>query len=198
MPLELPFTITLDEFSLESYPPRLAIYDLRGGSLSHHTLSLADMSQGTLGRFDISVEEFLDEAIPSADGFLRSAEEGSAPAVHLAVSTPSGDVLRGWVTSGSFRFEPQSLALTPHEAVVMLPADPKRYLSRLTVTEQGGVAEGMVGIAKNENYEKLVPEEIRKELEDLEAKITAGEIEISTNIGAETSLIEDAKTRIKP
>ena len=140
MPVELPFTISLDEFSLESYPPRLAIYDLRGGSLSHHTLSLADMSQGTLGRFDISVEELLDEAIPSADGFLKSAEEGSAPAVHLAVGTPSGDVVRGWVSSGSFRFELQSLALTPHEAVVMLPAEPKHYLSRLTVTEQGGVA----------------------------------------------------------
>lgn len=65
-------------------------------------------------------------------------------------------------------------------------------------TEQGGVKEGMVGLAKNENYEKLVPENIRADIEELEAKIASGEIVVGTNIGAETSVIENAKNRIKP
>lgn len=139
-PVELPFTLTLDEFSLESYAPRLALYDLRGEGVSESNLSLEDMSCGAIDGFDIAVEHFLSDAVPSADGFVESAEEGSAPAARVAVHTPWGDVVHGWVSSGSFRFEPQSLGVTPHVALVMLPQEPKHYLSRLTITEQGGVA----------------------------------------------------------
>jgi basic membrane protein A and related proteins len=43
-----------------------------------------------------------------------------------------------------------------------------------------GLADGAVGISKNEYYEKLVPAEIRAEVEDIEAKIGAGEIVVDT------------------
>ena len=65
-------------------------------------------------------------------------------------------------------------------------------------TEALGLKEGMVSIAKNENYEALVPEEIQEFMENLEKKIVNGEVMVGTNIGAEISVIEDAKDRIKP
>ena len=65
-------------------------------------------------------------------------------------------------------------------------------------TEALGLKEGMVSIAKNENYEALVPEEIQEFMENLEKKIVNGEVVVGTNIGAEISVIEDAKDRIKP
>jgi basic membrane protein A and related proteins len=43
-----------------------------------------------------------------------------------------------------------------------------------------GLADGAVGISKNEYYEKLVPAEIRAEVDDIEAKIGAGEIVVDT------------------
>ncbi len=43
-----------------------------------------------------------------------------------------------------------------------------------------GLADGAVGISKNEYYEKIVPAEIRAEVDDLEKKIMAGEIVVDT------------------
>ncbi len=43
-----------------------------------------------------------------------------------------------------------------------------------------GLADGAVGISKNEYYEKLVPADVRAEVEDLEKKIGAGEIVVDT------------------
>jgi basic membrane protein A len=43
-----------------------------------------------------------------------------------------------------------------------------------------GLADGAVGISKNEWYEKLVPAEVRAEVDDLEKKIASGEIKVDT------------------
>ena len=44
-------------------------------------------------------------------------------------------------------------------------------------TELLGLKEGTVGLAKDEYYEQYVPEDIRQQLEDIEAKLISGEIE---------------------
>jgi basic membrane protein A len=45
-----------------------------------------------------------------------------------------------------------------------------------------GIKDGAVGIAKNAWYEKLVPADVRTEVDALEAKIVAGEIEVATDM----------------
>lgn len=45
-----------------------------------------------------------------------------------------------------------------------------------------GLADGAVGISKNAWYEKLVPAEVRTEIDALEAKIAAGEIVVATDM----------------
>lgn len=43
-----------------------------------------------------------------------------------------------------------------------------------------GLADGAVGISKNAQYEKLVPADVRAEVDAIEAKIAAGEIKVDT------------------
>ncbi|MBR2802434.1 MAG: BMP family ABC transporter substrate-binding protein [Erysipelotrichaceae bacterium] len=43
-----------------------------------------------------------------------------------------------------------------------------------------GLADGAVGVADNENYQKIVPEEIRNQIADAEKKIISGEIEVKS------------------
>ena len=45
-----------------------------------------------------------------------------------------------------------------------------------------GIKDGAVGIAKNAYYEKLVPADVRTEVEALEAKIVSGEIVVATDM----------------
>lgn len=46
-----------------------------------------------------------------------------------------------------------------------------------------GIAEGGVGVADNENYRKLIPDEFRNQIKELEEKIVSGEIAVDTAIG---------------
>jgi len=46
-----------------------------------------------------------------------------------------------------------------------------------------GIQEGGVGVSENENYLKLIPEDMRQRVKDLEDKILNGEIEVVTAFG---------------
>ncbi|MBN2552338.1 MAG: BMP family ABC transporter substrate-binding protein [Spirochaetales bacterium] len=46
-----------------------------------------------------------------------------------------------------------------------------------------GIAEGGIGVADNENYRKLVPQEFRDRIKELEEKILSGEIKVDTAFG---------------
>jgi len=43
-----------------------------------------------------------------------------------------------------------------------------------------GIAEGAIGVADNENYRKLIPDEFRNKIKELEEKIVSGEIAVDT------------------
>jgi basic membrane protein A len=43
-----------------------------------------------------------------------------------------------------------------------------------------GIAEGAIGVADNENYRKLIPDEFRDKIKELEEKIVSGEIAVDT------------------
>ncbi len=45
-----------------------------------------------------------------------------------------------------------------------------------------GLKDGAVGISRNAQYEKLVPADVRKEVDDLEKKIISGEITVDTSM----------------
>lgn len=61
-----------------------------------------------------------------------------------------------------------------------------------------GLDSGAVGIAKNENYEACVPEDVRKELDEIEQKIIAGEIEVSSAFNMTTDEIANMRNEMKP
>ena len=46
-----------------------------------------------------------------------------------------------------------------------------------------GIAKGGVGVADNENFRKLIPEEFRSRIKELEDKILSGEIKVDTAFG---------------
>lgn len=48
------------------------------------------------------------------------------------------------------------------------------------VAESLGIKEGGVGIADNENFKKLIPEDFKKKIKEIEEKILAGEIVVDT------------------
>lgn len=59
-----------------------------------------------------------------------------------------------------------------------------------------GLAEDSIGLANNEHYLEIVPEEVRNSIDILESKITDGGIVVETAIGMTTEQINAYKTKV--
>jgi basic membrane protein A len=68
----------------------------------------------------------------------------------------------------------------------------------LGTTDTLGIEEGGVGLADNEYYQKLVSEEIRNKISELEEKVTDGDIVVDTAYGKTTDEINALKDSVKP
>lgn len=64
--------------------------------------------------------------------------------------------------------------------------------------ESLGFKEDCVGLADNEYYQKIVPEEYRKLMTDLTAKIQSGEIVVQSAMGMDTNKLNEIRNSVKP
>lgn len=61
-----------------------------------------------------------------------------------------------------------------------------------------GIESGSVGLAKNDNYNKLVPESVRKNLDAIAAKVASGEIKVDKAVGVSTDKVASLRDSMKP
>ncbi|HQF80021.1 MAG TPA: BMP family ABC transporter substrate-binding protein [Flexilinea sp.] len=61
-----------------------------------------------------------------------------------------------------------------------------------------GLSTGAVGLAKNDNYKALVPEEIQKKLDEIEKKIIDGEIVVGSAFGMKSEDVAALRDAMKP
>ncbi len=65
-------------------------------------------------------------------------------------------------------------------------------------TEVTGFKEECVGLAENEIYTEVVPEEIRKELSEIKEKLINGEIKVKTAMGMSTEELNQIRDSVRP
>ena len=138
----LPFAITLKEFAMEEYPPKLYLLDTRLESSSEDFLLVEEAtSEGEIDGWQLRVERVIDMAgrMPDSEEWLEMVHTGAAPAIYLkATNSATGESYSGWVSCGSHIFEPSYLRLGERYAVAMPRRDAKRYLSRVDVEQMSG------------------------------------------------------------
>lgn len=138
----LPFAITLKEFVMEEYSPKLYLLDTKMESSSEDFLSVDDAkAEGNIDGWHLAVERSLDMAgrMPDSEEWIEMVHTGAAPAVYLKATNPAtSESYSGWVSCGSHIFEPSYLRLGERYAVAMPRRDAKRYLSRVDVEQMTG------------------------------------------------------------
>ena len=141
----LPFAITLKEFAMEEYPPKLYLLDTRQESSSEDFLLVEETtSEGEIDGWQLRVERVIDMAgrMPDSEEWIEMVHTGAAPAIYLKATNPAtGESYSGWVSCGSHIFEPSYLRLGERYAVAMPRRDAKRYLSRVDVEQMSGERE---------------------------------------------------------
>lgn len=139
----LPFAVTLDDFSIEEYPPKLYLLNTHQERSSRDFLLVeSEGVEAVIDGWRIRADHSLDMAghIPGESDWRAMNHIGAAPAVYVtAKNVATGESFRGWVSCGSHIFEPSYLMLTDGMAVAMPRREAKRYLSRVSIMEEDGV-----------------------------------------------------------
>ncbi len=65
-------------------------------------------------------------------------------------------------------------------------------------SESLGIAEGGVGLAKNDVYNKALNDEEKKKIDDIQTKVVNGEIKVSTAIGMSTEELDSLRKSVAP
>lgn len=139
---QLPFAITLKEFKMDEYPPKLYMLNTATETSSRDFLSVEEVgASAVIDGWKLTAEQYLDMAgrMPEQEEYLVMNHVGAAPAVYVsAKNLRTGEQREGWVSCGSFIFEPSYLFLSRDLAVAMPRREAKRYLSRVDVLNEEG------------------------------------------------------------
>lgn len=140
--VELPFGLTLKEFRMDEWPAKLYVVDTHTEHYSQEFLLVeAEGAQADIEGWRLRVKQSVDMAarMPGSDEWRAINHIGAAPAVRVeAEHITSGKRVEGWVSCGSFVFEPQYLWLGERYVVVMPQREAKCYLSEVEVMDGSG------------------------------------------------------------
>ncbi len=143
---ELPIAITLVDFDMEVYPPKLAIIDRETGAMLPEQRPQLyqidkDATSGTIGAgWEIELVEYIHNAVRSSDSTYREVPmPGATPATRVRL-TKDGSSIEGWVCSGNQSQIYMTLPLNSEQCVVMTEAEPRKFSSVVEVFTEGGLA----------------------------------------------------------
>lgn len=138
----LPFSVVLEKFTVDGYPPKLFVLDPADDALSGDFLSVeAEGAKADVAGWSLSADRYLDMAgcMPGDTVYRELEHVGAVPAVYVtAENLSTGERHAGWVSCGSRIFSSSSLALGSGAAVVMPPPEARQFLSRVSVTDMDG------------------------------------------------------------
>ena len=161
--IELPFTATLKEFTLDSFAPTLVVARLDetgadgGVKIIPGEALVAPGTAETIDSYAVTVLDYHPRAAPVA-GAWRAVPSlrGAPPAARVRVTGPDGKASEGWVSCGgmvamgghSIPIEPASLDLGGDRVLGMPPPRPREF--RSTVVFKEGEAEATREIRVNQ------------------------------------------------
>lgn len=143
--MELPLAITLHDFSMEFYPPKVALIDRKTGEalpLDKPQFFQLDPKtvHGQLGDYQLEILTYYHHAVWAGNNEYKEYDMiGSSPAAKIKVTNAkTGESETGWVTTGNMQQFVSALYINEAHALVMTKADPKRFLSDITVMTKDG------------------------------------------------------------
>lgn len=143
--VELPLAIQLHDFDMKYYPPKLALIDRKSGSpLPQGKPQFFQIDpkfvHGQLGTYQLEILTYYQNAVWAGNNEYKEYDMiGSSPAAKIKVTdTKTGEEKTGWVTTGNMSQFVSALPLNKEISLVMTKADPKRFLSDITVMTKDG------------------------------------------------------------
>jgi hypothetical protein len=141
--VELPVAITLLDFTIDEFRPKVTIIDNETGKILSHKgrnqFELLDRKSFDLHGYHLEMEQFLETSAKVGAAYFPVNEPGSAPSAKVRVTNLADkSETSGWVCSGSYLIQPEALQLNETQSLVMLPAEPRKFSSKLNILTKNG------------------------------------------------------------
>ncbi|MDP2335606.1 MAG: cytochrome c biogenesis protein ResB [Bacteroidota bacterium] len=141
--VELPVAIKLLNFNIDEFRPKVTIIDNQTGQVVLHKgknqFELLDRNSLDLFQYHLEVEQFLEFSGKVGEAYFPVNEPGSAPSAKMRVTNLTDKTeISGWVCSGSYANQPEALKLNDTHSLVMLPAGPRKFSSKLNIQTKSG------------------------------------------------------------
>lgn len=135
--ITLPFSLYLNDFEMQEYEPRLAVYDPRKKRFevdkSGRSDKVAEGMEVSLQGFAVKVEKFLPlAAIDEGTGVPTPTDAGRGVPFAFLSGEYEGKPFSGWVSTGS-PFENPVFIEMGSRLLVMVPGTPKKFRSEVTI-----------------------------------------------------------------
>lgn len=141
--VELPLTIQLLNFNIDEFKPKVTIIDNQSGQIvelkKKAQYEVLDRNSFDLYNYHLEIEQFLETSGKVGDAYFAVNEPGAAPSAKVKVTNKNGgSAISGWICSGSYVHQPEALKLSEQYSLVMLPAEPKKFSSELSIQTKSG------------------------------------------------------------
>lgn len=151
--IPLPFTLTLRKFEMDTFAPTLAVVTLnpkapKGMDVAPGSKFVEAGMRETIQGHKVEVLEYLPKAVLAGENWRAVPWKSAAPAAKVRVTGPDGKAKVDWVSSGSIETSSAMVPLGENTALVMPEPRPKRFHSKVEITEKGAKRE--VGIEVNQ------------------------------------------------
>jgi hypothetical protein len=135
---KLPFKIQLSDFQIEEYPAKIAVISIDNpeNPLESNKLDLIGIGRPfQIGHFNIRVFSYLPSATKLNDTcYISSNDSLSCQAALLEVKDViTGEILKGWVSSGSPLFKASTIRMGDSYISMTIP-QPKEFRSLVTIS----------------------------------------------------------------
>ncbi|MDD4033165.1 MAG: hypothetical protein PHS48_07975 [Bacteroidales bacterium] len=141
----LPFQVTLLDFNIQYYPPKIALYDPYCGEfpVKHKSLPFARENQALKVKdWNITPLNILTNSIPGDTGFIASPVPGGGTAIYVSAQRKnSGKAIEGWIFSGTKDLNPQDLPLEGQAGLAVFEPEPLKYISSLHLEGENNLSE---------------------------------------------------------
>jgi hypothetical protein len=141
--VELPFSVQLLDFTIEEFRPKIMLVDNKTSQVvkdkGKNRIEIMDRDSFDLAPYHIQVVQFLESSIKTSDSYISRNEPGDGPSAMLKVINKTDhSEISGWISSGSFAFQPEVLKINEDHSLVMLPAEAKKFSSGLSILDKRG------------------------------------------------------------
>lgn len=156
-PLKLPFSLKLLDFHMDQWVPRIALVDANSGKFilnkgESAPPDLALNKEIKLKNWTVRVDSFYQDAIYTDSMLMKKEMQGSCPAAFVHVKNQTnGRELAGWISTGSFAFNPLYIPLGNDEIIGLTLPEAKKFQSKVVVFEDS-TAVDTVTIEVNKPY----------------------------------------------